>query len=102
MRNLVYSIFMALDGVVENPMWTFPYWNDEIAAFKGSETDAADALLLGRLTYEGFAAAWPTSEDEGAPYFNSVAKYVASKTLTTLEWNNAHLLEGMWSRRSKS
>ncbi|KAB2921080.1 MAG: dihydrofolate reductase, partial [Bacteroidetes bacterium] len=47
MRNLVVTEFMSLDGVIENPGWTFKYWNDEIASFKGEETDASDALLLG-------------------------------------------------------
>ena len=72
MRKLFVTEFMSLDGVVENPAWTFPYWNDEIAAFKGEESTSADALLLGRVTYDGFAAAWPNSEDDGAEYFNNV------------------------------
>lgn len=92
MRAIVVTEFVSLDGVMEHPAWTFPYWNDEIARFKGDETDAADALLLGRVTYEGFAAAWPDSEDEGAPYMNSVAKYVVSSTLTSAEWNNTSLI----------
>lgn len=92
MRAIVVTEFVSLDGVMEHPAWTFPYWNDEIARFKGDETDAADALLLGRVTYEGFAAAWPDSEDEGAPYMNSVAKYVVSSTLTSTEWNNTSLI----------
>lgn len=94
MRNLVVTEFVSLDGVMENPAWTFPYWNDEIAAFKGEESDAADALLLGRVTYEGFAAAWPNSPDEGAPYFNSVRKYVVSNTLTRADWNNSVIISG--------
>lgn len=57
MRRLVVTEFMSLDGVVEDPAWTLPYWNDEIAGFKGEETAASDALLLGRVTYEGFATA---------------------------------------------
>src|SRR3712207_1146946 len=86
---------MSLDGVVEAPAWTFPYWNDEIAQFKGEETSASDALLLGRVTYEGFAAVWPQSEDEGADYFNNVRKYVVSETLEEpLEWNNSTLIKG--------
>lgn len=93
MRKLVVTEFLSLDGVMENPMWTFPYWNDEIAAFKGEETSASDALLLGRVTYEGFAAAWPESTDEGAPYFNSVRKYVVSTTLDKAEWNNSVLIK---------
>lgn len=89
MRSLVVTEFLSLDGVMENPGWTFPYWNDEIARFKGEETSASDALLLGRVTYEGFAAAWPQSKDEGADYFNSVRKYVVSTTLDNAEWNNS-------------
>jgi dihydrofolate reductase len=93
MRNLVVTEFLSLDGVMENPSWTFKYWNDEIAKFKGEESDATDALLLGRVTYEGFAAAWPNSQDEGAPYFNSVRKYVVSTTLDKAEWNNSVLIK---------
>jgi dihydrofolate reductase len=84
---------MSLDGVIENPMWTFPYWNDEIAKFKGDEGEASDALLLGRVTYEGFAAAWPNSKDEGAPYFNNIRKYVLSTTLDKAEWNNSVIIK---------
>ncbi len=94
MRKLVVSEFMSLDGVVEAPMWTFKYWNDETAKFKGDESDASDALLLGRVTYEGFAEAWPNSKDEGAPYFNGVRKYVVSTTLDKVEWNNSVLIKG--------
>ena len=90
MRKLVVTEFMSLDGVIDNPAWTAPYWNDEIAAFKGEETDASDALLLGRITYEGFAAAWSQSEDEGAPYFNNVRKYVISTTLDTAGMEQFH------------
>lgn len=93
MRKLVVTEFLSLDGVMENPAWTFPYWNDEIAKFKGEETDATDALLLGRVTYQGFAAAWPESKDEGADYFNSVRKYVVSTTLNSVEWNNSILIK---------
>lgn len=94
MRKLVVTEFLSLDGVMENPMWTFPYWNDETAKFKGDEGEASDALLLGRVTYEGFAAVWPTSNDEGADYFNGIRKYVASTTLNQVEWNNSVLLKG--------
>lgn len=93
MRKLVVTEFVSLDGVAEAPMWTFPYWNDEIAAFKGHETSASDALLLGRVTYEGFAAAWPNSQDEGAPYFNGVRKYVVSTTLDKADWNNSVIIK---------
>ena len=93
MRNLIVTEFLSLDGVMENPAWTFPYWNDEIAQFKGEES-SADALLLGRVTYQGFAAAWPQSKDEGAPYFNSVRKYVVSTTLDKAAWNNSRIING--------
>jgi dihydrofolate reductase len=93
MRKLVVTEFLSLDGVMENPSWTFPYWNDEIASFKGDESNASDALLLGRVTYEGFAMAWPNSKDEGAAYFNGVRKYVVSTTLDKADWNNSVLIK---------
>lgn len=94
MRKLIVTEFMSLDGVIENPMWTFPYWNDEIAAFKGEETSAGEPLLLGRVTYEGFAAAWPqrTGDDSGATYFNGTRKYVVSTTLDKADWNNSVII----------
>lgn len=93
MRKLVVTTFLSLDGVMENPAWTFPYWNDEIARFKGEETEAADALLLGRVTYEGFAASWPERTGDGAEFFNGVRKYVVSTTLDRADWNNSHLIK---------
>jgi dihydrofolate reductase len=94
MRKIVVTEFMSLDGVMEEPRWSFKYWNDEIAKFKGEESSASDALLLGRVTYQGFAAAWPQSKDEGADYFNSVRKHVVSETLEEpLEWNNSTLIK---------
>lgn len=96
-RRLAATLFMSLDGVVESPeKWSFAYWNDEIATFKQEETFDSDALLLGRVTYEGFAAAWPSRKDpEGfADRFNSMPKHVASHTLKKLEWNNSHLIKG--------
>ncbi len=96
MRKLIVTEFLSLDGVMENPMWTFPYWNDEIARFKGEETTANDVLLLGRVTYEGFAEAWPqrTDVESGGVYFNGTRKYVASNTLEKAEWNNSQILKG--------
>lgn len=94
MRQIVVTEFVSLDGVIENPAWTFPYWNDEIATFKGEETEASDALLLGRMTYEGFAAAWPGRVGDGAEYFNGVRKYVVSTTLQTADWNNSVIIRG--------
>jgi dihydrofolate reductase len=100
-RRLAATLFISLDGVVEEPQkWSFAYWNDEIAKFKFEETFASDALLLGRVTYEGFAAAWPGRKDPDgfADRFNIMPKYVASKTLTKLEWNNSHLIKGDLAR----
>lgn len=97
MRRIIVTEFMSLDGVIENPMWTFPYWNDEIAQFKGEETSDNQPLLLGRVTYEGFAASWPNRKDgdPGATYFNGTRKYVVSNTLQEpLAWNNSVLIKG--------
>lgn len=94
MRNIVVTEFLSLDGIMEEPAWTVPYWNDDIAKFKGDEMLASDALLLGRVTYQGFAAAWPESKDEGAEEMNSIAKYVVSTTLDKAEWNNSHIIKG--------
>lgn len=96
MPKLIVTEFLSLDGIMENPAWTAPYWNDETAAFKGAETSAGEVLLLGRVTYQAFASAWPnrTDEDPGAHYFNNTLKYVVSTTLNTLEWNNSKLVKG--------
>ncbi len=96
MHKLIVTEFMSLDGVIESPMWTMKYWNDEIANFKAEETTANDVLLLGRVTYEGFAAAWPqrTDAESGGVYFNGVRKYVVSNTLEKAEWNNSVVLRG--------
>jgi dihydrofolate reductase len=92
MRKIVVTQFMSLDGVIENPGWSMPYWGDDIAAFKGEESDAAEMLLLGRVTYDGFAQAWPQSQDEGAPKMNSMPKYVISNTLKVATWNNTTII----------
>jgi dihydrofolate reductase len=92
MRNIVVTEFLSLDGVMEEPAWTMPYWADDIATFKGDEQDSSDTLLLGRVTYQGFAAAWPQSTDEGADYMNNIPKYVVSTTLDTAEWNNSTII----------
>ncbi len=93
MRKLVMTMFLSLDGVIENPAWTAPYWNDETAKYKADEMIASDALLLGRVTYEGFAAAWPSRKDDGAEEMNSRPKYVVSTTLNEVTWNNSHLIK---------
>lgn len=87
---------MTLDGVVQSPeKWSFPYWGDETQVFKIDELRKTEALLLGRTTYEGFAQAWPSrSGDEMSDTFNSMPKYVVSKTLAKADWNNSHILRG--------
>lgn len=94
MRKVVVSEFISLDGVMEDPTWSMPYWNDDIAKFKKDELFSSDALLLGRITYEGFAAAWPGQTDEQgyADRMNSMAKYVVTKTLDKGNWNNSRLI----------
>ena len=68
MRKLIESTFMTLDGVISNPHeWSGPYWDDEHSGYAGSLLTEADALLLGRATYEGFAQAWPTRSATGTP-----------------------------------
>lgn len=95
MRKIVSNLFISLDGVVEAPdKWSLRYWNDEIGQVVGSGMAAADAMLLGRVTYEGFAEAWPGQADEGAEFMNSVRKYVLSSTLSDVSWNNSTLLTG--------
>ena len=96
MRKLIVTEFMSLDGVIENPQWTFKYWNDETSNFKAEETSHNEALLLGRKTYEGFAQAWPQRTDEasGGVYFNGTRKYVVTSTLDKLDWNNSVAITG--------
>lgn len=98
MRKVVVSEFVSLDGVMEDPMWTFQFESDDRNQFKFDELAAADALLLGRVTYEGFAAAWPQMEEQTGEYgawMNGYPKYVASTTLEgPLEWNNSTLIDG--------
>ena len=95
MRKLTAVLYLTLDGVMENPAWTGPYFNDELAAAQHELLFASEALLLGRTTYQGFAQAWPTMTDENgfANRMNALPKYVASRTLTTTGWN-AQLLPG--------
>ncbi|RQX01482.1 dihydrofolate reductase family protein [Micromonospora inaquosa] len=98
MRKLINSTYITLDGVIENPMWTGPYFDEEAMSLAGAQTDEADAMLMGRATYDGMSAAWPTMDESdpttGAAYFNNVRKYVASTTLTNPTWNNTEVLQG--------
>jgi len=96
MRRIVQSIYVTLDGVMEAPnKWSFDFWNEEAAKFKFDELFACDALLLGRVTYQGFAAAWPSMTDEGgfADRMNNLPKFVVSTTLEKAEWNNSTLIK---------
>jgi dihydrofolate reductase len=89
-------MFVALDGVIEDPSWTFQFQHADRDQYKYGELFFHDALLLGRVTYEGFAQAWPKMEAQTGEYgkrMNSMPKYVASSTLEKTEWN-ASLIKG--------
>jgi dihydrofolate reductase len=102
--RIVVTEFVSLDGVMEDPGgaedfryggWSFEFDRGEDGnKFKLDETLATEALLLGRLTYEGFAAAWPSREGEFADKFNEMPKYVVSSTLKDPDWNNSTVLDG--------
>jgi dihydrofolate reductase len=104
MGRIVVTEFVSLDGVMEGPggdndfrrgAWSFKFRRGEEGdRFKLEETRDSDALLLGRRTYEGFAAAWPSREGEFADRFNNMPKYVVSSTLNDPEWTNTTVLEG--------
>ncbi|HMC06587.1 MAG TPA: dihydrofolate reductase family protein [Solirubrobacterales bacterium] len=104
MGKVVVTEFVSLDGVIEDPGggenfehggWSFEIDRGEDGdKFKLDETLAADALLLGRVTYEGFAAAWPSREGEFADKFNTMPKYVVSATMGEPEWSNSTVLRG--------
>jgi dihydrofolate reductase len=104
MGRIVVTEFASLDGVVEDPGgaedfkyggWAFEFSRgDEGDKFKMDETMAADSLLLGRRTYEGFADAWPSREGEFADRFNTMPKFVVSSTLRDPEWTNTTVLDG--------
>jgi dihydrofolate reductase len=111
MRQLVVGAFLTLDGVMQAPGgpdedrdggfrhggWLVPYFDETFAAIMGEWTTQAGAFLLGRKTYEMFAASWPNATDpadEAAKALNTRPKYVASRTLDKLTWNNSHLLRG--------
>jgi len=97
MRKIIESTFMTLDGVIDSPeQWGSPYWDDEHSGYAEGLMAGVDALLLGRVTYEGFAAAWPAMEEsgvDGAAAMNALPKYVASRTLKEATWN-ATIIDG--------
>jgi dihydrofolate reductase len=95
MGRIVVTEYVTLDGVFEEPgEWSFPFFADEVAKWKFDELFASDALLLGRTTYEGFAAAWPSYADEAgfADRMNGMPKHVVSSTLRDPEWNNSRVI----------
>jgi len=104
MGRIVVTEFVSLDGVMEDPGgsenfkhggWSFEISRgDEGDKFKLDEAFSSEALLLGRVTYEGFASAWPSREGDFADKFNTMPKYVLSSTLEAPEWNNSTVLKG--------
>jgi dihydrofolate reductase len=98
MRKVVAGLFVSLDGVAEAPnRWVFPYFTDEVGKVVDSNTEGADAMLLGRRTYEEWAAYWPgkTAEDDPyADFINPIQRFVVSTSLDSVEWQNSTLLKG--------
>ena len=104
MGRIVVTEFISLDGVIEDPGgaegfvyggWTFEFdAGPEFGAFKNDELTASDAQLLGRITYDGFAKAWPSIEGEFGDKMNSMPKYVVSTTVEHPEWNNTTVIRG--------
>ena len=108
MRKLVVSTFMTLDGVMQAPGgpgedptggfthegWSVNYWDDAMGQRMGELMGKPFDLLLGRKTYEIFAAHWPHATDPGAEVLNSATKHVASRTLAKVDWANSRLIEG--------
>jgi dihydrofolate reductase len=103
MRKLVVSEFMSLDGVMEDPGgettykhggWTRPFAGEKFMQFKSEELFASSTLLLGRVTYDGFAKAWPKMMDMGpfAEKMNKMKKFVVSTTLTDPTWENSEVI----------
>jgi dihydrofolate reductase len=95
--RLVATEYVSLDGIFDEPgEWSFPYFNEEALQFKSDELATADAQLLGRKTYEGFAKAWPTMDGTGefGVKFNSMPKYVVTSTLKKLDWTGSKPITG--------
>ena len=95
MRKIAAGLFVSLDGVVESPeKWTGPYFNDQVGQAVGALMAGNDALLLGRTTYEGFAAAFGGQSGGMADQMNNTPKFVVSTTLTSADWQNSTLISG--------
>ncbi|GAA0313354.1 dihydrofolate reductase family protein [Kineococcus aurantiacus] len=96
MRNIVNSTYVTLDGIVSQPeQWSLDYFDQGAGAYALDKLRAADALLMGRVTYTGFAEAWSArSGDEFSDTMNRIPKHVASRTLVNPTWNNTEVLDG--------
>jgi dihydrofolate reductase len=97
MRKIVAGLFLSLDGVYEAPdQWHFPYFNDEMGDAVSTQMAAADAMLLGRVTYQEFAAYWPQQSDDVdiASHMNDTPKFVVSNSLDSVDWQNSTLIKG--------
>jgi len=93
MRKIVAGLFISLDGVIEDANeWTGPWFNAEVGQAVGSMIAAQDAMLLGRVTYDAFAAHWPHQTGEMADTMNGTAKYVVSGTLKSADWQNTTVI----------
>src|SRR3990170_3269875 len=94
MGKLTVTSFITLDNIVEDPhLWSGQFQSDDTGEVNSEALKEADAMLLGRVTYEGFAASWPSrSGDPFSEKFNSMPKYVVSTTLETADWNNSTIL----------
>jgi dihydrofolate reductase len=108
MRKLIVGSFITLDGVMQAPGgpeedtsggfehggWSFGYWDEQMQNVMGEWMSQPFDLVLGRKTYEIFAAYWPNTDEPPAEQLNKATKYVASTTLKELDWENSHLIEG--------
>lgn len=101
MKKITAGLFISLDGVVEAPdQWHFPYFNEEMGAAVSAQLDAADTLLVGRVTYDSFAGAWPDRETAGeedagfAKKLGDMRKVVVSRQPLEFTWRNSELLRG--------
>jgi dihydrofolate reductase len=95
MRKIVAGLFTSLDGVVESPeKWTGPYFNDQVGQAVGALMASNDTLLLGRVTYEGFASAFGGESGGMADQMNGIRKFVVSGTLPGADWQNSTLISG--------
>jgi len=93
MRKIVSGLSISLDGVIEDAdQWMGPWFNPQLGQAIGSMIAAQDAMLLGRVTYEGFAAYWPHQTGDMADTMNGTTKYVVSGTLTSADWQNSTLI----------